>query len=55
MPKQYEAIRDRLVKEGVPLKQAKTRAARIYNAKRKRGQPPVTRYHGATMARRGIR
>ena len=33
MPKQYEAIRDSLVKKGVPLKDAKTSAARIYNSK----------------------
>jgi hypothetical protein len=33
MPKQYEAIRDKFVSKGVPLKEAKTRAAKIYNAK----------------------
>lgn len=32
MPKQYEAIRDKLAGEGMPLKQAKSHAARIYNA-----------------------
>ena len=55
MPAQYEAIRDKLVKEGVPLKEAKSRAARIYNAGRKRGQRPVTRYNPAEMAAKGIR
>lgn len=43
MPKMYEAIRDNLRKKGLPLKDAKTSAARIYNAKRKKGQAPVTR------------
>jgi hypothetical protein len=43
MPKQYEAIRDKLKKEGYSDKEAKTRAAKIYNAKRKPGQKPVTR------------
>ena len=35
MPKQYEAIRDKLVRQGVPLKKAKESAAKIYNAKGK--------------------
>lgn len=42
MPKQYEAIRDSLVKKGKSLKAAKTTAAKIYNSKRKKGQKPVT-------------
>lgn len=41
MPKQYEAIRDSLVKKGKSLKQAKTSAAKIYNSKHKKN--PVTR------------
>ena len=32
MPKQYEAIRDKFVAKGMPLKEAKTRAAKIYNS-----------------------
>jgi hypothetical protein len=32
VPKQYEAIRDKFVSEGKPLAEAKTRAAKIYNA-----------------------
>lgn len=32
MPKQYEAIRDSFVAKGTPLKEAKTRAAKIYNS-----------------------
>ena len=41
MPKQYEAIRDSLVKKGKSLKAAKTEAAKIYNSKHKK---KVTRY-----------
>lgn len=33
MPQQYEAIRDRLVKQGMSEKAAKRRAAKIHNAK----------------------
>lgn len=32
MPKQYEAIRDKFVAKGMPLAEAKTRAAKIYNS-----------------------
>jgi hypothetical protein len=42
MPKKYEAIRNKFVAKGVPLKQAKTQAAKIYNATRKPNQKPVT-------------
>ena len=42
MPKKYEAIRDKLAKK-LPLKEAKTRAAKIFNATRKKGEAPVTR------------
>ena len=45
MPKQYEAIRDKLISEGKSPKAAKTSAARIYNAQRKPGQKPVTGKH----------
>jgi hypothetical protein len=41
MPKQYEAIRDSLVAKGMSLKQAKTKAAKIYNSKHKKN--PVGR------------
>lgn len=33
MPKQYEAIRDKFKKEGISDKEAKERAAKIYNSK----------------------
>lgn len=42
MPKKYEAMRDKFAGEGTPLKAAKTKAAKIFNASRKRGTPPVT-------------
>lgn len=42
MPKQYEAIRDKLVKGGMSLAEAKTHAAKIYNSRRKPGVSPVT-------------
>ena len=41
MPKQYEAIRDKLKRQGKSDKQAKTIAAKIYNSKHKKH--PVTR------------
>lgn len=43
MPKKYEAIRDKFINKGMGAKEAKARAAKIYNATRKRGQKPVTR------------
>ena len=45
MPKQYEAIRDKLIRQGVPEAEAKRRAAKIFNAQRKKGQRPVTGKH----------
>jgi hypothetical protein len=45
MPKQYEAIRDALIAKGASVADAKTRAAKIYNARRKPGQKPVTGRH----------
>jgi len=43
MPRKYEAIRDKCVKKGGKAKACKTKAARIYNATRKKGERPVTR------------
>lgn len=43
MPKRYEAMRDKFKDEGMKDKSAKKKAARIYNATRKKGQKPVTR------------
>jgi hypothetical protein len=42
LPKRYEGIRDSLVKKGESLKEAKTSAAKIFNATRKPGSKPVT-------------
>jgi len=42
MPKRYEAIRDSLIAKGVEAAAAKTSAARIFNATRKKGETPVT-------------
>ena len=42
MPARYEAMRDHFIAEGMDEADAKTKAARIFNATRKRGEPPVT-------------
>lgn len=42
MPEQYEAIKEKLIKKGMSKKEAKKRAAKIYNAQREEGQEPVT-------------
>lgn len=42
MPKQYEAIRDKLIAQGKSEQDAKRSAAAIYNAIRNPGQAPVT-------------
>jgi hypothetical protein len=43
MPAKYEAIKAKFLKEGKSEKEAKTRAAKIFNATRKKGEKPVTR------------
>ena len=43
MPKVYEKMRDQFKKQGLSDKAAKRKAARLYNARRKVGQKPVTR------------
>ena len=43
MPKAYEKMRDKFKRQGMPAKKAKRKAARIFNARRKPGQRPVTR------------
>ena len=40
MPKQYEAIRDKLAKKGMDYDEAQSHAAAIYNSKHK--EHPVT-------------
>lgn len=42
MPHAYEVMRDRFKSEGLGDAAAKTKAAKIYNARRKPGQAPVT-------------
>lgn len=54
MPKQYEAIRDRLIAQGLREAAAKQQAARIYNSQHPK--TPVTNKHKApTNARRSPR
>ena len=43
MPRQYEAIRDKFIKQGMSVQEAKRRAAKIYNAEHPKN--PVTRKH----------
>lgn len=45
MPAKYEAMRDKFQDQGLSSRAAKRKAARIYNAQRKRGQKPVTGSH----------
>lgn len=49
MPARYEAIRDQLIENGTPEKEAKEMAAKIYNSSRKVGEPPV---HGKEKKRK---
>ncbi len=42
MPAQYEAIRDKLIKQGVGVQAAKTSAAKIYNSIPANKKHPVT-------------
>lgn len=42
MPHAYEAMRDKFKQQGSSDSAAKTKAAKIYNARRKPGTPPVT-------------
>lgn len=48
MPKQYEAIRDKFISEGMGAKEAKTRAAKIYNSQKKPGDPTL---HGGSKSK----
>ena len=45
MPKKYEAIRDKMHSKGMPMAEAKSHAAAIFNSQRKPGQKPVTGPH----------
>jgi hypothetical protein len=44
MPDRYEAMRDEFKKKGLSSKAAKTKAAKIYNATKKPGEPSL--HHG---------
>ena len=55
MPRKYEAIRDRMKRQGKSDKEAKTRAAKIYNATRTPGSAPVTRNYEKTKAKRAAK
>lgn len=42
MPARYEGMRDKFEAQGLSEADAKTKAAKIFNATRKRGEAPVT-------------
>lgn len=43
MPKAYEEMKRKFMKQGMSEKDAEGHSARIYNASRQAGQAPVTR------------
>jgi len=43
MPEGYERLRDKFIKDGMSVKAAKTKAAKIWNSKHKKN--PVTGKH----------
>lgn len=47
MPRQYERMRDKFKREGLSDKEAKEKAARIYNSK------PENKSHPVTYSRKG--
>ncbi|NIT58725.1 MAG: hypothetical protein GWN00_21630 [Aliifodinibius sp.] len=53
MPKEYEEMRDKFKKEGLSDKEAKKKAARIFNAKRNPGVTPVANKKHRKRKRRG--
>lgn len=56
MPAQYEAIRDKFAAKGMPLKEAKSHAAAIYNSTHKsnpvtgKSEPAMSKSEGAHVA-----
>ena len=52
MPAKYEAMRDKFHKQGLSLKAAKGKAARIFNSERAPGEPPVTRSSDTAIHRK---
>ncbi len=55
MPAKYEAIRDKLVAGGMKLADAKTHAAKIYNAGRGDAAPVTGKSEGGTGKRVGVK
>ena len=53
MPAKYDAIKQKFLRMGDSEKEAKTRAAKIYNAGRESRTPPVTRNYEKTKANWG--
>ena len=52
MPEKYLSIKRKAKEEGLSDEEAKAKAAKIYNATRPKGTPPVTRRtHGKKPAR----
>lgn len=54
MPKQYEAMRDHFIREGMKSKAAKTKAAKIYNSTHK-ASPVTGKSHGDNRDNRDSR
>ncbi len=48
MPAMYIAMRDKFKREGLSEKAAEKKAARIFNARRPAGAPPMTRNYEKT-------
>jgi len=55
MPRRYKAMRDEFLADGLTTREAKRKAARIFNATRKRGEAPVTGYHPTRKRKRRAR
>ena len=49
MPRQYEAMRDKFIKEGLSKNAAQEKAAKIYNSRHPKA--PVTGKHGGKKGR----
>lgn len=42
MPAEYERLRDKFLGQGMSFKGAQKKAAKIYNARRRKGEKPVS-------------
>ena len=45
MPKKYLRLKKKFLKQGFPKSEAMEKAAKTYNAQRKKGQKPVSPYY----------